>query len=98
VTLCKDPEGTEIRHLKQAADLAGKDVLEIGCGDGRLTWRYAHAARGIIGIDPDADALKTARTDRPASLHDTVSFAQASALALPFSPETFDLTILAWSF
>jgi ubiquinone/menaquinone biosynthesis C-methylase UbiE len=98
VTLHKDPEETETRHLKQAVDLAGKDVLEIGCGDGRLTWRYAHTARGVTGIDPDADALMTARTDLPSSLHDTVSCAQASALALPFSPGTFDITILAWSF
>lgn len=98
MTLHKDPEETETRLLKQAADLTGKDVLEIGCGDGRLTWRYAHAARGVTGIDPDVDALKTAMAGCPASLHDTVSFAQASALAIPFSPETFDITILAWSF
>jgi ubiquinone/menaquinone biosynthesis C-methylase UbiE len=98
MTLHKDPEETETRHLKQAADLAGKEVLEIGCGDGRLTWRYAHAARGVTGIDPDAEALKTARVDRPASLQDTVSFVQASARVMPFPSETFDITILAWSF
>ena len=36
-----DPEGVETRVLHDLVDFRGKDVLEIGCGDGRMTWRYA---------------------------------------------------------
>ena len=36
-----DPENNEPRALFDLADFNGRSVLEIGCGDGRLTWRYA---------------------------------------------------------
>ncbi len=33
-------------------NLDGARVIEIGCGDGRLTFRYAAAARSVLAIDP----------------------------------------------
>jgi ubiquinone/menaquinone biosynthesis C-methylase UbiE len=93
----KDPEGTEPLHLHQLADITGRRVLEVGCGDGRLTWRYARSAARVTGIDPDTDALKNAIRNCPADLRTTVSFARASSLHLPFPRETFDRAILAWS-
>jgi ubiquinone/menaquinone biosynthesis C-methylase UbiE len=93
----KDPERTEVQHLHQLVDFSGKHVLEIGCGDGRLTWRYAGTAARVTGIDPDADALQAASRDCPADLRGFVSFARASSLTLPFPRETFDIAVLAWS-
>jgi ubiquinone/menaquinone biosynthesis C-methylase UbiE len=93
----KDPEGTETLRLHQLADITGQRVLEIGCGDGRLTWRYAHSAAHATGIDPDFDSLKNAVRDCPTNLRAAVSFARASSLHLPFPHETFDRAILAWS-
>jgi ubiquinone/menaquinone biosynthesis C-methylase UbiE len=93
----KDPEETETLHLHRLADIASRHVLEVGCGDGRLTWRYAHSAAQVTGLDPDADALQTASSNRPVDLRAAVSFAQASSLHLPFPRETFDRAILAWS-
>jgi len=97
MTLQKDPERTEVRYLNQLADFTGKRVLEIGCGEGRLTWRYARSASRVIGVDPDADALRVAATNRPPDLHETVSFARANSLHLPFPREAFDIAILAWA-
>ncbi len=37
MSLLKDPERTETKYLHKFVDLAGKQLLEIGCGDGRLT-------------------------------------------------------------
>jgi ubiquinone/menaquinone biosynthesis C-methylase UbiE len=98
MTLQKDPEGIETRYLNQSAIFTDQNVLEIGSGDGRLTWRYAHSASRVTGIDPDADTLRTAASDCPVNLHETVSFVRASSLDLPFPHETFDIAILAWSF
>jgi ubiquinone/menaquinone biosynthesis C-methylase UbiE len=98
MTLKEDPEGTETRFLNQIANFTDQRVLEIGSGDGRLTWRYAHSAGRVTGIDPDAQALRTAARDCPANLSETVAFVQASSLDLPFPGKTFDMTILAWSF
>jgi ubiquinone/menaquinone biosynthesis C-methylase UbiE len=98
MTLQKDPEGTETDHLKTAAVFSGRHVLEIGCGDGRLTWRYAPSARRVTAIDPDSEALKAAVMACPDALRQTVSFVGASSLNLPFPRETFDIALLAWSF
>ncbi len=93
----KDPEQVEVQQLHQLVDFSGKRILEIGCGDGRLTWRYARSAGSVTGIDPDAEALKAAIHACPADLRATVTFARASSLDLPFPSETFDSSILAWS-
>lgn len=92
-----DPEGIETKNLHDFADLANAHVLEIGCGDGRLTWRYAASAGHITGIDPNANLLAMARYVHPPALRSSLTFAQASAETLPFPSQTFDLTILAWS-
>lgn len=93
----KDPEGNETRHLRDFADFAGKRVLEVGCGEGRLTWRYASASNLTVGLDPDRNALRVARIDRPSDLADKVQFVNAHAETIPFRKETFDIVILAWS-
>jgi ubiquinone/menaquinone biosynthesis C-methylase UbiE len=93
----KDPEGNETKALHQFADFAGKRVLEIGCGEGRLTWRYASASALTFGLDPDRNALRVARIDRPSDLAKRVHFANAHAEYIPFRKETFDIALLAWS-
>lgn len=98
MTLQKDPERNESRSLHRFADLTNRRVLEVGCGEGRLTWQYARATRQTIGIDSDPDALRIARVDRPADLENILRLASAAAEYLPFSKESFDLAIFAWSF
>lgn len=93
----KDPEQNETRHLRQFVVVTGKRVLEIGCGEGRLTWRYASASNLTVGLDPDKDSLRVAVIDRPSDLANKVCFTNSQAENLPFRKETFDIAILAWS-
>jgi ubiquinone/menaquinone biosynthesis C-methylase UbiE len=93
----KDPEKSEIKFLHRLVDFAGKHVLEIGCGEGRLTWRYAGSAQRVTGIDPDRDSLRVAYYDMPSNLRKTTTFSCASALNLPFPHERFDIALLSWS-
>lgn len=95
MSLQKDPERLETKTLHKFADFAGRRVLEIGCGDGRLTWRYAKGTKFVAGIDLDADELRVATIDRPNDL--PVSFARADSIRIPFAKEKFDIAILAWS-
>jgi ubiquinone/menaquinone biosynthesis C-methylase UbiE len=97
MTLQRDPEEHEITHLHDFADFAGARVLEIGCGEGRLTWRYAASAGRVAGIDSDFNRLSVAPGDCPPTLRSRVAFALARAENLPFPRETFDLALLAWS-
>ena len=97
MTLQKDPERNESKYLHKFADLTAKRVLEVGCGEGRMTWQYANAAHTTIGIDSDRDSLRIARVDRPYDLEGKTHFACAASEYLPFSKETFDIAVLAWS-
>lgn len=97
MSLQKDPDRNESKYLHKFADFANQRVLEVGCGEGRMTWQYARGTQTTIGIDPDPDALRIASVDRTHDLETKVRFACAASEYLPFSKETFDIAILAWS-
>jgi 2-polyprenyl-3-methyl-5-hydroxy-6-metoxy-1,4-benzoquinol methylase len=94
-----DPEGAETAALHDFVDFAGKHVLEVGCGDGRMTWRFADTAAHVTGIDPDPDDIATALENRPARLRDRVAFLASSLkdFTLPEATPKFDVAILSWS-
>ena len=93
-----DPEREEIDLLlRSATRLPGGRVLEVGCGNGRLTRLYAGEAGSVVAIDPDArriDAARAAGGVPPGR----VEYRQASILdAPPLADGPFDLIILSWS-
>ena len=92
-----DPGGTEPEALLEAVDLLDARVLEIGCGDGRLTFRDAEVPRFSVGIDPSVQAIGQAVGARRRDLSRRVGFVAASALTLPFRDRSFDIALLAWS-
>lgn len=92
-----DPEGAELEHLIAACELSGAAVLEIGCGNGSLTWQYASLPALVIGIDPKVTDLHEARNRRQASLSN-VYFTQAIGEALPFQFQVFDVVLFSSSF
>ena len=93
-----DVSGIEQHYLLDMIDVAGKRILEIGCGDGRLTWQYAEQAQHVVAIDVDELELQAARSNRPDQLQNTVDFMAGSAIVMPFAPAIFDHVIFAWSF
>ncbi|HSL46633.1 MAG TPA: class I SAM-dependent methyltransferase [Anaerolineales bacterium] len=97
MTIQKDPERNESKYLHQFVDFNNKRVLEIGCGEGRMTWQYARATQRTIGVDPDRDSLRIAQVDRPHDLENKIRFTCADSEYLPFTKEAFDIAVLAWS-
>jgi 2-polyprenyl-3-methyl-5-hydroxy-6-metoxy-1,4-benzoquinol methylase len=93
----KDPEGRETAALGQVVDFRGKRVLEVGCGDGRLTWRYAPAAAQVFAIDPDEELIHTAVETTPADLADRVRFAVGDVVEMEYEPGSYDVALLSWS-
>jgi ubiquinone/menaquinone biosynthesis C-methylase UbiE len=98
MTLQEDLERNESKSLHSFANFLNKRVLEVGCGEGRLTWQFAKESRSTIGVDLDPDALRVAVYDRPSDLEDKVRFSVAKSEQLPFSSNMFDVAIFAWSF
>ncbi len=97
MTMDRDPEGREAEWLNQYMDFSARRVLEIGSGDGRLTWRFAHLARWTAGIEIDRELLFQAVSDRPSQIRSKIDFITAAAECLPFRAGSFDRALLAWS-
>jgi SAM-dependent methyltransferase len=75
--------------------LAGKKVLEIGCGGGRITRDLARYATSVLATDPDGKALAKARA---AVTAENVTFRQApSGVPEDLPPASFDLVIYTLS-
>ena len=94
-----DPENNETRALFDLADFSGQHVLEIGSGDGRLTWRYADRAAHVTAIEPFGQSLARARENLPDELKGRVEFHQVGFddFAAAAEPGAFDVVILSWS-
>lgn len=100
MTVRVDPENNETRALLDLVDFTGKRVLEIGCGDGRLTWQYADRAKHVTAIDPKAEAIRQAKENLSDELKNRLeihqfTFEDFSAIS---KPSSFDTVIFSWSF
>ena len=65
--------------------IAGARLLDVGCGTGWFSRRFAGQGLQVTGIDPDPKAIAYAR-----SQGGEVSWMEASATALPFADNSFD--------
>jgi ubiquinone/menaquinone biosynthesis C-methylase UbiE len=92
-----DPEGAEIRALARLAPLDGLRVLELGCGDGRVTFRYAGSARSVLAVDPDTERIDSARAATPSELEPIVTFAVSGAADVEAPRRSFDLALFSSS-
>jgi len=87
----------ELRALRAGRRLAGATVLEIGCGDGRLTFLLAGTAARVVAIDPDAAAIRLARRRADEDELTNVRFRIAPAQRPGVGRERFDTAIFSWS-
>lgn len=91
--LC-DPERAELNHLIKALQITGKDILEIGCGEGKFLVQYSGMAKRVIGIDPEFADLQTALGVEPGI---NSRFIQSIGEHLPLPTRAFDVVIFASS-
>jgi 16S rRNA A1518/A1519 N6-dimethyltransferase RsmA/KsgA/DIM1 with predicted DNA glycosylase/AP lyase activity len=89
----EDPEGFELRALDAVVSFVSRRVLEIGCGDGRLTLRYADAAASVIAIDPDAEAVAALAAEGLPN----VEARNVGAEGIELPPHSVDIALFAWS-
>ena len=92
-----DPEGAHLVALRRLVDFSGRRVLEMGCGDGRLTLGIARDARSVVAFDPDAEAIERARRTLSDNLAERVAYRVATAAEIELEPHSFDLVVFSWS-
>ena len=99
MTVRIDPEGNETDALFDLVEVEGREVLEIGCGDGRLTRRYADRAAHVTAIDPFEDAIARANTWLAEEPSEPVEFRHVAFddFAAATDADVFDVTLLSWS-
>ena len=88
--------GTELHLIERFVSLKGRAIIEIGCGDGRLTFQYAPRARKVVALDANAAEIERARAraDRIGA-HNMRFLARPAQGRLPGAP--FDVALFTWS-
>ena len=92
-----DPEGAHLAALRRLGSFRGQRILELGCGDGRLTLPIAADAAAVLAFDPDAEAIECARRSLPAELANRVTYQVATGTEIEVEPTSFDLAVFSWS-
>jgi 16S rRNA A1518/A1519 N6-dimethyltransferase RsmA/KsgA/DIM1 with predicted DNA glycosylase/AP lyase activity len=77
-------------------DLAERRVLEVGCGDGRLTRRYAYRAGAVLAIDPDPAKIAALEANLPSG-NVTARATDFLDAGLIMPDRSFDAIVFSWS-
>ena len=77
---------------RMAGAVAGRTVLDVGTGTGRLALLMTGAGASVTGLDASDEMLKVAR-ERAATQHADVHFTIGDAHALSFPDRSFDVVV-----
>ena len=70
------------------------DLLDVGCGQGRILKLLATRAHRVVGVDIDSDARRLARAELLLAGSRNCSLRHGNMYSLPFENEEFDTIIL----
>lgn len=78
--------------LELLGDVAGRDVLDVGCGDGDLAIALWERQGRVSGIDASTQMIEAARA-RARARNAEIDFQTARAEQLPFPAARFDVVV-----
>jgi SAM-dependent methyltransferase len=88
-----DPEGKEKQVVAELLGPSAGDLLEIGCGDGRLTRELAGLCRTLTALDTELPSIMEAA----GALTGNANFLAASGEELPFVDNCIDTVLFSLS-
>ena len=93
----RDEAGVETAAIADLVRLDGRRVVDVGCGEGRLTVFAAAQAASVYAFDPSIENIAAARAALTDEQLSRVRFAVHGAEALELPRERFDLALCGWS-
>jgi ubiquinone/menaquinone biosynthesis C-methylase UbiE len=88
----QDRDCITLSKILQFADLRDQDVLEIGCGDGRITSQLVGKAKRLVAIDPETANIAEAKENM-----DGIGLRTGSGECLEFPSGSFDVILFTLS-
>jgi ubiquinone/menaquinone biosynthesis C-methylase UbiE len=88
----QDRDCITLSKILQFADLWDQEVLEIGCGDGRITTQLVGKVKRLVAIDPDPAIIAEAKENT-----EGVGLHIGSGESLEFPSESFDIILFTLS-
>jgi SAM-dependent methyltransferase len=85
----QDVDGAIWDALRTEYDWTGRDILDVGCGDGFHLPRFAETARSVLGVEPHEPLARRAR--QRVEVLPMVSVRTGSAQRLPVDDGSVDL-------
>jgi SAM-dependent methyltransferase len=92
-----DPTDIELETIRALGDFAGRRVIEIGAGDGRLSWPLAPQAALWLAVEPDGDELSALAADQRERPLGSLRLLQGDGQAQALGSGTFDTAFFTWS-
>jgi ubiquinone/menaquinone biosynthesis C-methylase UbiE len=90
-----DPEQHEVSALLARLPAGGRcRILEIGCGDGRLTRRYCNKVDSVLAIDPNPMEIAAFRKK---GVDDHVDVREVSIDQLELPEASVDVVLFSWA-
>ena len=80
---------SDIEQLAQVVELHGRDIVDIGCGDGAFVRALAKAGANPVGIEVSEAAVERASTKDPGN-----RYLLGSAEAIPLPDASVDVAVL----
>jgi SAM-dependent methyltransferase len=80
---------SDFEQLAQAVELKGRDVIDVGCGDGAFVRALAGAGANAIGVEVSEAAVERARTKDPGS-----RYLVGGAEAIPLPDASVDVAVM----
>ena len=83
---------SDLPKIEEFVDLSGREMLEIGCGDGRLSSLLADKVKSLTAIDPDQAMINHAGREISG-----VDFRVGYGEKLEFNDRSYDIILFSYS-